>query len=135
MNKLADQQQDDNQQRAMSAAIAAVRRIVAEYEPLTLARLEELGDTEWGWIITAAIFGWHEGRERVMPSLNDVAVVRSILSKLADTARIDWSLSLKDWSEDTMINFLLLAQQLMKNAEGVEYPVNWEKADPIPFDP
>jgi hypothetical protein len=48
----------------------------------------------------------------------DAVVVRSILSDLADTAGIDWSLPLMDWSQDQVIGFLLLAQQLIAAAEA-----------------
>jgi hypothetical protein len=93
-----------------------------------------LTDHEWGMIVTAMIFGWVEVRvqqaiaegldqERTVrltglaPDPCDVAVVRSILSALADKANVDWSLPPQEWSKDTMTGFLLLAWELIKQAE------------------
>ena len=93
-----------------------------------------LTDTQWGWLITAAIFGWTRTRceqaiaenidqEAAMrltglcPSPCDVAAVSSILPLLADQAAIDWSQPLAAWSKDAMTNFLLLAWQLINKAE------------------
>jgi hypothetical protein len=78
------------------------------------------------------------------PDPCDVAVVTSILPTLADTAGVDWSLSLSAWSKDTMTNFLMLAWQLMRDAEHTrdhgpgkilkKAEFNEEHGDPIPFD-
>jgi hypothetical protein len=93
-----------------------------------------LSDHQWGWIVTAAIFGWIQARVEqaieenldqeqavrqtgLTPSPCDVAVVRSILPTLADQAAIDWSQPLEAWSKDTMTSFLLLARRLISTAE------------------
>jgi hypothetical protein len=93
-----------------------------------------LSDHQWGWIITAGIFGWiqtrceqaiAEGLDQeeaarltgLTPSPCDVAVARSILPMLADKAAIDWSQPLEAWSKDIMVNFLLLAWRLINAAE------------------
>jgi hypothetical protein len=126
--------EDEWQRRATAAAIAGARKITLANKSLTMAHVGRLNDTEWGWIVTAAIFGWietrceqaiAEGLEQakavrltgLTPSPCDVAVVSSILPTLADTAGIDWALPLNAWSKDTMVNFLLLAWQLIEQAE------------------
>ena len=93
-----------------------------------------LTDNQWEWIITAAIFGWievrvqqaiDEGRDseqtvrllEASPSPCDVAVVKSILPALADTAGVDWSQPLNGWSKETMTGFLMLAWDLLTKAE------------------
>jgi hypothetical protein len=118
--------EDEWQARATAAAIAAARKIVLGNPSLKVAHVGRLNDTEWGWIITAAIFGWvqtrceqaiAEGLDQeqavrltgLTPSPGDVAAVRPVLPTLADSAAIDWSLPLEAWSKDTMVNFLLLA--------------------------
>ena len=49
----------------------------------------------------------------------DVAVVTSVLPKLAEQAQIDWSQPLSAWPKDTMASFLLLAWGLISKAETV----------------
>ena len=123
------------QDKATAAAIAAVRKIALNstgLPPMTpVGRLTAL---QWGWLITAAIFGWIQTRceqaieegldhEQVVraiglnPSPGDVAVVTSILPPLADQPGIDWTLPLKGWPKDLMVNFLLLAWRLISAAE------------------
>ena len=121
--------------KATEAAIAGARKIANNSTGLPpMTPVGRLNDLQWGWIVTAAIFGWtqtrveqaiEEGLDQeeavrltgLNPSPCDVAVVCSILSTLADKAAIDWSQPLEAWSEDTMANFLLLAWQLINRAE------------------
>jgi hypothetical protein len=73
-----------------------------------------------------------------------VAIVHSILPALADQAGIDWSQSVAAWSKDTMVNFLMLAWELITKAEAVHdhgsgkvlrKSEEWDKeGDPIPFE-
>jgi hypothetical protein len=123
------------QDKATAAAIAGARKIALNSTGLPpTTPVGKLNDLQWGWIITAAIFGWtqtrveqaiEEGLDQeqavrqtgLTPSPCDVAVVRSILPTLADQAAIDWSQPLEAWSKDTMANFLLLAWQLIGAAE------------------
>jgi hypothetical protein len=128
------------QAAATAAAIAAARKMVSGNSSLMVAHVGRLSDTEWGWIITAAILAWIQVRheqgvadEWLEPGPGDAAAIRSMLSELADTAGIDWSLSLQDWSTKTMVDFLLLAQRLTHNAKAKD---DWDgRGDPIPFDP
>jgi hypothetical protein len=121
--------------KATAAAIAAVRKIALNSSGLPpMTPVGQLTDLQWGWLVTAAIFGWIQTRveqaieERLdqeqavrltglTPSPCDVAAVTSILPTLADQAGIDWALPLKAWSKDVMTNFLLMAWRLIDAAE------------------
>jgi hypothetical protein len=134
MGKLS-QKEDEWQAKATDAAIAGARKIALNSSGLPpMTPVGRLTDSQWGWIVTAAIFGWiqtrceqaiEEGLDQeqavrqtgLSPSPCDVAIVRSILPTLADQAAIDWSQPLQAWSKDTMANFLLLAWRLIGAAE------------------
>ena len=134
MNEIT-KKEDAWQQKATDAAIVAVRKIALNSTGLPpTTPVGRLTDLQWGWLVTAAIFGWiqtrcqqaiEEGLDQeqavrltgLMPSPGDVAVVTSILPMLADQAGIDWALPLKAWSKDTMTNFLLMAWRLIEAAE------------------
>jgi hypothetical protein len=126
--------EDEWLRRAIAAAVAEARAVVLGEQSLTNAQAGRLSDIEWSWIITAAIFGWIETRVKQAieegldqelavrlidrsPSPSDVAVVHSVLLALCDQAKIDWSKPLMGWSEDAMTDFLLLAWQLIDQAE------------------
>ena len=127
--------EDAWQQKATDAAIAAVRKIALNSSGLPpMTPVGRLTDLQWGWLVTAAIFGWiqtrcqqaiEEGLDQeqavrltgLTPSPCDVAVVTSILPPLADQPGIDWTLPLKGWPKDLMVNFLLLAWRLISAAE------------------
>ena len=147
--------------KSMEAAIAGARKIALNCKNLpTMTPVGRLSDQQWGWLVTAAIFGWIQTRveqaieegldqERAVrltglsPSPCDVAVVRSILRMLADQAGVDWSQPLSAWSKDAMVNFLLLAWQLISKAEAARdhgpgkilKPAEFDEktGDPIPF--
>jgi hypothetical protein len=127
--------EDAWQCKATESAIAEARKIT-EGSGLQLwnTPVGRLSDQQWGWLLTAAIFGWirtrceqaiAEGIDRkelvrvigLSPSPGEVAVVRSILPALADQAAVDWSRPLAMWSKDEMVNFLLLVRQLIDRAE------------------
>lgn len=126
--------EDEWLRRATAVAIAEARKVALEGTALRLTPVERLNDAQWGWVINAAIFGWvttrcqqaiEEGMDQeeavrltgLPPSPCDVAVVRSVLPALAEQARVDWAQSLGACSKDTMTNFLLLAWQLINQAE------------------
>ena len=128
------QREDEWQRKATAAAIAGARKIALGNGSLMTTPVGRLSDDQWGWIVTAAIFGWIETRveqaiaegldqeqtvrlTRLSPSPCDVAVVGSILSTLADTTGIDWTQPLAAWSKDTMSGFLLTAWNLIRKAE------------------
>jgi hypothetical protein len=153
--------EDEWQRKATDAAIAGARKIALSSGPRMNTPVGRLTDHEWGMIITAAIFGWietrvqqaiAEGRDQeqavrmtgLSPDPCDVAVVSSILPRLADAAAIDWSMPLQAWSKQQMVNFLMLALQLTEQAETArdhgsgkilrKAEFNVETGDPIPFD-
>jgi hypothetical protein len=156
MNKVT-KHEEEWQARATEAAIAAARKIANNCTNLPpTTPIGKLTDAQWGWIITAAIFGWiqtrceqaiAEGLDQetavrmtgLTPSPCDVAVVDSILEELGEKAGIDWSQSLAAWSRDTMTNFLLLAWKLIQQAEGARdsgkiiRPSKMDFNDPLPF--
>jgi hypothetical protein len=127
--------EDAWQVKATEAAIAGARKIALNSTGLPpMTPISKLSDLQWGWIVTAAIFGWIQTRVEqaiaegldqeqavrqtgLTPSPCDVAVVRSILPELAEKAAIDWSQPLEAWSKDTMASFLLLAWRLISAAE------------------
>jgi hypothetical protein len=93
--------------------------------------VRDLTDQEWGLVVAAVIFSWvkavveqaiaegRDGEEAVCatglsPEPADVAVITAILPALADEAKIDWSLSLNDWSREMMTGFLLAAWHLIE---------------------
>jgi hypothetical protein len=152
--------EDEWQAKATAAAVAGARKIATHAAPLMNTPVGRISDREWGMIVTAVIFAWIEtrmqqavaegrnGEEAVRttglsPDPCDTAVVRSILPELADTADIDWQLPLMGWSQDQMINFLLLAWRLMSAAEhardhgseGILRKAEFDATtgDPIPF--
>lgn len=152
--------ENDWQDRATDAAIADARKIALGSSPLMNTPVGRLSDSQWGWIVTAAIFGWVETRVAqaieegldqeqavrltgLSPSPCDIAVVRSILPALADQAAIDWSQPLSTWSKDTMVNFLMFAWQLIGQAElardhgpgKILRKSDRELNDPLPFAP
>jgi hypothetical protein len=134
MNELT-KKEDAWQAKATDAAIAAARKIALNSTGLPpTTSVSTLSDHQWGWIVTAAIFGWiqtrveqaiEEGLDQeqavrltgLTPSPCDVAVVRSILPALGENAGIDWSQPVAEWSKDVMVSFLLLAWQLITKAE------------------
>src|SRR6516165_5375756 len=124
--------EDEALRQATAAAIEGARKVTGN-PPLANTPVGKLSDLQWGWIVTAVIFAWTRIRseqaiadgldqERVIlttgltPDPCDVAVVRSILTELADTAGIDWALPLSAWSKDIMTNFLLLAWNLIRKS-------------------
>jgi hypothetical protein len=133
MEKLT-QQENEWLDKATAAAVAGARKIVLGNGPLMNTPAGAIKGEQWGWIISAAIFGWievrvqqavDEGRDSeevvrltgLSPSPCDSAVVRSILRTLADQANIDWSQPPATWSPDTMTSFLMLAHRLIGEAE------------------
>jgi hypothetical protein len=151
--------EDDWQAKATAVAIAEARRVATSSGPLMNTPVGRLSDLQWGWIFAGALFGWITTRhqqaisegwdkeETVLgdgfsPSPGDVAVVKSILPMLADQASVDWSKPLAAWSKDTMTDFVLLAWQLINDAEAAgehgpgilrKSSLNEKAVDEIPF--
>lgn len=122
------------QRRATAAAITAARGVIkigGAIPPLT--PVGRLGDVEWGWIVSAILFGWITTRAEQAVSENidtelavrmtgldpdpfDAGAVKAILPNLAESVDIDLSKPLSAWSQETMVTFLLTAMQLIRKA-------------------
>jgi hypothetical protein len=122
------------QRRATAAAITAARKVVDDGAIPAGTPIGRLGDGEWGWLVTAVLFGWIATRaEQAIaeeidselavrmtgfdPDPWDAGAVTSILPELAETAKVDWSLPLAQWPRETMLDFLLTALRLIRKAE------------------
>jgi|SRR6516165_3648492 hypothetical protein len=129
------QRDDEWQRRATAAAVAAARNIVLGDDAVINmnAPVGRLSDTEWGWIVCAAIFAWIRVRadqaaaeeldtELVIrttgfaPNPWDAGAVAAILPALVDVPGVDWSKPLDQWSRETMISSLLAAFNLIRKA-------------------
>ena len=129
--------EDDWLRKASSAAVAEARKVALDPDSgsLRITPVERITAAQWEWIINAAIFGWiavrcqqaiAEGitQEQAVcttglpPTPCDVAVVHSVLPALCDEAKVDWAQPLSAWTKDAMTDFLLLAWQLIDQAEA-----------------
>jgi hypothetical protein len=126
--------EDAWQRQATRAAIDGARKIVKDGVIPAGTPIGRLGDTEWGWLIAAVLFGWISTRAEqavaeemdtelavrmtgLDPEPWDAGVIASILPGLAETPGIDWSLPLAQWPRETMIEFLLTATRLIRKGE------------------
>jgi hypothetical protein len=122
------------QRRATSAAIDAARKVIKDGAIPAGTPIGRLGDVEWGWLICAVLFGWISTRAEqaiaeqidtelavrmtgLDPEPWDTGVVTSILPELAEASKIDWNLSVAQWSCESMVDFLLAATRLIRKAE------------------
>jgi hypothetical protein len=128
------QSENNWQDRATAAAIAAARRLVCADDPIrTATPIGRLSDVEWGWVTAAVIFAWIAKRaeqatvegldtERTIrltgydPDPWDAGAVATILPQLADTAGVDWTTPLADWPREMMVTFLTNALALVRKA-------------------
>jgi hypothetical protein len=128
------ERENEWQDRATAAAIAAARRLVCRDDPIrTTTLIGRLTDTEWGWIVAAVIFAWIAVRaeqataegldtERAIrmtghdPDPWDAGAVATVLPELADTPGMDWTTPLADWPRDKMVAFLTTALALVRKA-------------------
>jgi hypothetical protein len=121
--------------RATDAAIEACRKIIKDGTIPAGTPIGRLGPVEWGWIASAALMGWivtrsqqavaeHIDTERAMrvtglePEPWAAGVVATILPDLAEIPGFDFSVPLSEWPRESMINFLLAATRLIREAES-----------------
>jgi hypothetical protein len=128
------QRENEWQDRATAAAVAAARRMVlgdAAVIPMNTP-IGRLSDVEWGWIIAAVIFAWisvraeqassegldleHAIHAGLDPDPWDAGAIAAILPELADGVAVDWSKPLSEWTRETMIQFLGVAIGLVHQA-------------------
>jgi hypothetical protein len=131
LSALEDQWQRD----ATVAAIAAACGVIQMGGPIPPGTpIGRLTDTEWGWIVAAVLFAWISMRaqqatseeidaERIIrlialdPQPWDAGCTAAILPDLADECSdLDWTKPLTEWSQETMIEFLLKAMRLIRKA-------------------
>jgi hypothetical protein len=153
MGKLSENE-DRWQAEATAKAVAAARSIAQSQLANTPAG--RLGDQQWGWVVSAAIFAWIQTRyrqavaeglaqeahvTRMDPSPCDSAIVLSILPALADQSAIDWSKPLAEWSREEMAGFVGLAWRLIDEAKAaldqvpntILHKPERELSDDVPF--
>jgi hypothetical protein len=129
-------EEDEWQHKATAVAIETVRKVIAEGAIPAGTPIGRLSETELGWLVAAALFGWIRVRaEQAVargidtelnirntghdPSAWDAGTVAAILPKLAEIEGFDWSLPISAWPKHTMIRFLLAAMQLIRHAMSV----------------
>ena len=138
---MTSKEEDEWQARATTAAIAAVRKVVAGQAPPPIGigklpgstPISRLSNVEWGWVICAAIFAWIATRAEqaaaegldteltirttgFVPDPWDGGAVATILPELAYTPGIDWAKPLAEWPRDDMVAFLTTALGLIRKA-------------------
>jgi hypothetical protein len=125
--------EDAWQREATRVAIEKTRAVVSGGAVPPMTPIGRLSDTEWGWIVSAALFGWIDTRARRATSNGvgpdkylyvnetfdpdpwDVGAIEAILPELGN-CEVDWSKSLSQFSRDEMIAFLTDAYTLIKKA-------------------
>jgi hypothetical protein len=126
--------EDEWQRQATAAAVAAARKVVSDGVIPYGTPIGRLGDTEWGWLISAMLFAWIATRARQAVAENldteltirvtgldpdpwDAGAAMAILPELAAACSdIDWGKPLTAWSRETMAEFLLAAMPLIRKA-------------------
>jgi hypothetical protein len=118
--------------QATAVAIAAARNVVRSGTVPPMTPVGRLSDTEWGWIVASALFGWIRERATQATSngLNtekqlqrtgldpdpwDAGAIACVLPELAEI-KVDWNASLAELSRDEMIMFLGEAYTLIQKA-------------------
>jgi hypothetical protein len=124
--------EDAWQRQATAVAIEAARTVVGSGAVPPMTPVGRLSDTEWGWIIASALFGWISERATqatangldtekqiqntgIDPDPWDAGAIAAILAELADT-KVDWNASLAELSRDEMIQFLGKVYTLIQKA-------------------
>jgi hypothetical protein len=118
--------------RATAAATEAARDAVRAGMLPPMTPVGRLSDVEWGWIVTAVLFGWIKvraeqatnsgiGIEQAIRSINvtpdpwDLGAIEGILPELADFD-IDWNKPLRALSREEIVAFLSEAGTLISKA-------------------
>jgi hypothetical protein len=143
--------EDEWQRRASAAAIESARKTIGGAVP-TGVPVGKLSDHELGWLVMSGICAWIKKRAEqataegfnlsvveeairdtgTTPAPWDAGAVATILPDLAQLPGIDWSLSLNDWPQETMISFLCTAFDLFKQAMAARDAVDKPLTRPEP---
>jgi hypothetical protein len=120
------------QREATRVAIEKARAAISGGAVPPNTSIGRLSDTEWGWIVAAALYGWIDVRARqavgngigidkhirdtgLEPDPWDIGAIEAALPELA-TSEIDWTKSLAEFSREEMIEFLGDAYNLIGQA-------------------
>lgn len=132
---------DDWLRRATAEAIAQAKKVVGTDGVPTRTPVGNLGDYEWGWIVSAAIVGWIDvkAQEAVAHGLTierailaapgdpepwDAGAVAAVLPQLADVV-LPWDQPVGAWDKASVVKLLwaghgLVAQALAARTRGKE---------------
>jgi hypothetical protein len=131
-------ERDEWLRRATAAAIAAAKDVVGATGPIRPSMpIGKLTVSEWGWIVSSAIWAWVATRaqqaategwdlEQTIRTLSsgsdinpwDTGSVMAILPRLPEACGdgFDWAKPIGDWSKETISEFLLVAFRLALRA-------------------
>jgi hypothetical protein len=87
--------------QALAKALKAARDVALTPSISKEMKVHELGDREWNWIITAAIFAWNNAQRDSLKSGYDQ--LGDILPNLG-ALPLDWNRPLKEWSKDERLH-------------------------------
>jgi hypothetical protein len=119
--------------RATAVAIEQARAVVNGGDVRPNTPIGRLSDVEWGWIVSAVLFGWIKTRAEqatdngvgaanavrdvgLDPDPWDIGAIDAILWELAEGNAVDWSKPLAELSRDEMLVFLNEALTLTRKA-------------------
>jgi hypothetical protein len=121
------------QREATRVAIEKGRAVVSGGAIPPNTPIGRLSDSEWGWIVSAVLFGWictrsrqatnngvgsdkyFYGNDEFKPNPWDIGAIESILPELAN-CEINWSKPLGQMSRDDIVAFLNDALDLTRRA-------------------
>jgi hypothetical protein len=121
------------QRRGMSAAVAAVRKVITGGTIPPGTPIGRLNDIELGWMVAAGLFAWlgtraeqatAEGTDTELalrltaldPEPWDAGAVAYALPDIANIKDVDWNRPIGSWPKDMIVKFLLGAMPIIRNA-------------------
>ncbi len=125
--------EDEWQSRATAAAIEAAKSVLTDGAVNPRAIVGSLSTTEWGWVVSAAIFGWINTKAKQAvaegtpyditirntcgdPSAWDAGAVGAVLPALGDIPGLDWGKPIGAWTKPQIIAFAWHAHKLVDAA-------------------
>jgi hypothetical protein len=106
--------------RATQSAVAAMKVLISADIVCRGTLIERVSDTQWGWMVVAAIFAWIKTKSRQAvaeggdleavirtmqfdPSPWEIGATEAILPTLARLESFEWSKPLGEWSEEKVV--------------------------------